>query len=236
MINYKDIVQGSQEWFNIKWGKIGGTKAKGLFVDSDTLFIDILSQKLEEFDYDEDSFSSSAMDRGSDLEPFARGYLNKYTGLVFKETGWLQSEDNELLGISPDGITEDEEIQCEIKCFGRKKHTEILINQEIPGEYIHQCIHAFTVNPKLNKLYFIAFRPESTVNSFVKEITLDSMIDIGFTKTIGIEQYGKKGQKIKSKFIKEPKLMKVSDILDISKQKAEVLLEKINNNLEQIKF
>ena len=29
MINYKEIEQGTIEWFELKWGKIGGTLAKG---------------------------------------------------------------------------------------------------------------------------------------------------------------------------------------------------------------
>ena len=31
MIVYKDIEQGSEDWFLIKWGKVGGSTAKGLY-------------------------------------------------------------------------------------------------------------------------------------------------------------------------------------------------------------
>ena len=50
MIVYKDIEQGSEDWFLIKWGKVGGSTAKGLYINSDTLFLDLLSQHLEEFE------------------------------------------------------------------------------------------------------------------------------------------------------------------------------------------
>ncbi|MEG7750696.1 YqaJ viral recombinase family protein, partial [Listeria monocytogenes] len=76
------------------------------------------SQREEDFEFEADTFESDAMQRGNDLEPFAREYLNKYTGLEFKQTGWLQSEENELLGISPDGITDCNRFSCEIKCLG----------------------------------------------------------------------------------------------------------------------
>lgn len=177
MINRKDIEQGSLEWHEVKWGMIGGTLSKGLFVKSDTLLIDILSQRMEEFE-PTDSYENDAMQRGNDLEPFAREYLNSYVGVDFLQTGWLQSEENELLGISPDGITEDETISCEIKCFGRKKHYEVLLNNEIPLENLNQCLHYFTVNPKLEKLYFIAFRPEAPKH-FIKELTLEREINLG---------------------------------------------------------
>jgi hypothetical protein len=177
MINRKDIEQGSLEWHQIKWGKIGGTLSKGLLVNSDTLLIDILSQRMEEFE-PVDSFTNEHMERGNELEPFARLYLNEYTGLTFNQTGWLQSEENELLGISPDGITEDEKSSCEIKCFARKKHYEILLDNEIPLENIFQCIHYFTVNPKLEQHYFISFRPEAPKH-FVKKLDRNSQVNIG---------------------------------------------------------
>src|SRR5690606_29148822 len=132
MINYKEIKQKSLEWYELKWGKIGGTLSSGLFVKSDTLLIDILSQRTEVFEYEEDGFISKAMERGNELEPIARDFLEKYYGIKFLETGWLQCEENELLGISPDGITDCETMACEIKCLGRKKHLETLLNQEIP--------------------------------------------------------------------------------------------------------
>jgi len=178
MKNYKSIVQKTEAWHQLKWGRIGGTLSKGLFVKSDTLLIDLLYQRCENFVHVPEGFINDAMERGNTLEPIARQYLNEYLGVEFKETGWLQCEENELLGMSPDGLTEDETIQVEIKCLGGKKHYEILLDDDIPLDYIHQCLHAFTVNPKLEKLYFMAFRPESP-RPFIKMLTRDSEINLG---------------------------------------------------------
>jgi len=212
MIAHKEIEQGSEEWHSIKWGKIGGTLAKGLFIKSDTLLIDILSQRLEGFDFIE-SFTSDAMDRGNELEPEAREYLNQYTGLTLEEYGWLQSDENELLGISPDGMISDETVACEIKCFGRKKHMEILLSQEIPLENIPQCIHYFTVNPKLEKLYFIAYRPEAPKH-FIKELTRESMLNFG------------------TKY--KPVLESIEEATKVSLREANTLLTKINEKTKQL--
>ena len=214
MINYKDIKQGSIEWHEIRWGKIGGTLSAGLFVKSDTLMIDILSQRMEDFE-PSDSYQNEAMQRGSDMEPFAREYLNQYTGVNFLESGWLQSEENEILGNSPDGISECETIQCEIKCFGRKKHFEVLLNNEIPLDNINQCLHYFTVNPKLERLYFIAFRPEAPKH-FVKELTLESIINIG-TKA-------------------KPRNITVKDAKEWALSLAKELLTEIKEKEQQLKF
>jgi len=214
MIAYKEINQGTIEWFDLKWGKIGGTLAKGLHIKSDTLFIDILSQQIEEFE-PSDSFENEHTQRGKDLEPFAIEYLEKYTGYKFESFGWLQSEDNDLLGISPDGLTADLKIACETKCLSRKKHTQILLENEIPLEFIHQLCHYFTVNPKLEKLYFCAFRPES-INSFVKELTLESIVNIG-TKA-------------------KPQKMTIEAVRDYSIEFADELLIKISENKSQLSF
>lgn len=214
MIVHKDLVQKSIEWFELKWGKIGGTLSKGLFVNSDTLFIDLLSQHLEDFE-PSDSFENESMQRGNELEPFAIEYLEGYSGYKFNSFGWLQSEKNELLGLSPDGLTEDLKVGAETKCFARKKHTEILLSQEIPLEHVHQLVHYFTVNPSLEKIYFCAYRPES-VKNFVKELTLESKVNIG-TKA-------------------RPKIMTIEAVRDYSLEKADELLKRINETKEEIKF
>lgn len=182
MIAYKDIIQGSEEWHKIKHGKIGGTLSKGLFVKSDTLLIDLLSQITEPFEMDYDTFESAEMQRGNELEPLARQQLNEYTGLIFLQFGWLECEENKLLGISPDGLTECQTISAEIKCPQAKKHMATLLLNDIPSDNIHQCLHYFTVNPKLVKHYFCSFRPESIKPLFVKLVDRSTVINLG-TKT-----------------------------------------------------
>jgi hypothetical protein len=183
MKNYTEIIQGSDEWHAMRWGKIGGTSAKGLLTDSHTLFIDILSQRSEEFELDEDSYVSDAMARGSVLEKYAIEATEERFGIKFESTGWLQCEKNELLGISPDGITKNETISVETKCPSRKKHTETIFLNEIPKDNIHQCLHYFVVNPKLEKHIFVSYRPEHYFAPlYIKVLKLDTMIDLG-TKT-----------------------------------------------------
>lgn len=214
MIRFDKIEQQSEDWFQKKWGKIGGTLSKGLFVKSDTLLIDILSQRLEEFE-PEEGYTSDAMEQGNELEPFALDYLKEYSGIEFQVSGWLQSEENELLGISPDGITADNIKACEIKCFGRKKHYKVLLNDEIPRDNIHQVIQYFTVNPDLKELHWIAFRPEA-VKHFIKVVTLDTEINLGTEK--------------------RPKMTTISECVSEAKKEAEQLLIDILTKEQQLKF
>jgi hypothetical protein len=179
MIVRKDIIQGTPEWLELKWGKIGGSTSKGLFIASDTLLYEVLAELTEDFQIEADPYMSPMMLNGVNREPLARAEMSKFVGIEFQEVGWLQCEEIPLLGISPDGITEDETITCEVKCPGAKKHIQTVHTREIPSDNIHQCLHYFTINPKLVKHYFGSFRPESAYPLFVKELTLDSIIDLG---------------------------------------------------------
>lgn len=210
-----DIQQGSIEWHELRNAKIGGSTSKGLFVKSDTLLIELLSESIEEFEL-EDSYSSEDMLRGQELEPIAREKASKLLGIDFVECGWLQSEENYLLGISPDGITIDFTEAIEIKCPAKKKHTQTILSNEIPSDNIFQCLHYFTVNPYLNKLHFVSFRPESIKTLFLKTITRESIIDLG-TKA-------------------KPNKKTVTEWVKISKAEAEKLRFDLENAIDKLSF
>lgn len=188
MVARYDIEQGSEKWHEIKHGKIGGSRAKQLFVNSDTLLIELLSEICEDFDL-KDSYQNYDMQRGMELEPEARVYLSKYLDVNLIECGWIQDSENSLLGISPDGITECETISAEIKCFASKRHVDVLLKNDIPKENIAQCLQYFLVNTKLETHYFISYRPENIYKiAFIKELKRDSLVDIGFTKKVKVKE------------------------------------------------
>lgn len=234
MVNHKEIKQNTIEWHEMKWRKIGGTLSKGLFIDSDTLFLELLSQHLEEFEPSE-GFENEAMQRGKELEPFALEYISTYIGIDFQITGWLQSERNKLLGISPDGLTECEKYATEIKCLSRKEHTKLLYENELPKDKLCQIIHYFTVNPKLEKLYFISFRPES-IKPYIVEFTKDSLIDLGWKTEFEVKQYGVKGQEIKPKIEKAPDIKTISQWSEIAFQEADKLETKLIETINKLNF
>jgi putative phage-type endonuclease len=208
MKKYTEFEQKSLDWHEIKWGKIGGSASAGLLKPTETLFIDILSQQKEDFEPEND-YTSDAMERGNELEPFARQYLESYYGVKFEVPAWIQSEENRLLGISPDGLTNDNTTACEIKCFGRKKHWEILLKNEIPYENVPQLVHYFTVIPELKKLYFISFRTECEKH-FIKELTRDTLVNIGTNA--------------------KPVMKSISEAVQIAKLNAKILLNRIEEH------
>jgi hypothetical protein len=216
MIARYDIEQHSEDWHKARYAKIGGTLSKGLFVKSDTLLEDVLSEICEEFDLKE-NYQSFDMQRGSELEPEARKALSAYLGVELKEVGWLQCEENEYIGISPDGITDCQTISAEIKCPNSKKHLKTILTNEIPSDNIHQCLHYFTVNPKLEKHYFCSYRPENIYKPiFVRELTRDSLVNLG-TKA-------------------KPVLKTISEWVAIAKNESLELKKQIEIELNKLKF
>jgi len=174
-----NMEQGSKEWHKIRYGKVGGSTSKRLHVKGDDLLNELVACQLEPFDPTAESFQNEAMKRGNELEPFGRAELSSYLGVEFNEVGWIQSGQSEILGISPDGITPSQKVACEIKCPSAKKHIEYIRGNEIPLEYIHQCIHYFAVIEGLEVLYFASFRPECAKPLFVKELRLTDEVNIG---------------------------------------------------------
>lgn len=217
MRRFDEIEQGTKEWHELRYAKVGGSTSKGLQVKSDTLKITLMSEMLEDFVYVPERFISADIERGNLLEPIALEELNKYTGLTFGSTGWIQCEDNYLLGISPDGITDDNKISCEIKCPGKKKHMETVISGSIPLDHIHQCLHYFVVNPTLEKHYFASFRPENRICPlFVTTLTRDSEINVGT--------------------IKKPVLKTVSEMVEVTKKAAYELQLSIQESINALRF
>ncbi len=238
MVVNKKIKQNTIEWHEVRWGKIGGTLAKGLYIKTDTLMLDLLSQQCEDFEPTDD-YKNEHMQRGHDMQPFAQDFLEKYTGLKFENPAWLQYSRTSILGLSPDGLTKDHKVGAEIKCFARKRHAEILLADEIPKDILPQLLQYFVVNPKCEKVYFISFRPENKVrNSFVRELTLDSVIDLGWTKSVEIKQYSKvdSTKEIKPLIVKESDPKTVRQWVKIARAEGVRLQKEIDDNILKIVF
>jgi len=228
-----DITQGTSEWHEIRFGKIGGTRSIGSFTDSDTLVNKLAAERTEMY-VEDDSYLSNDMLRGQELEPVAKDNLQDYTGITFKDAGWIDS-DIYGVGISPDGISECETIMCEIKCLNGANHVNICITNEVPKKHIHQVLHYFTCNPKLETMYFCSFRPESKVKPlFVKELNRDSKVDIGQTVKTKVKE--DRGHGMKDYTVTIPELKTVREWVDISRNNLLKINTQVESVIETLKF
>lgn len=213
---YSDIEQRSPEWFELKYRRIGGTRSKGLTENPETLLIELIGEFGEDYVEQEEGFISDSMLDGIIKEPEARAALNAYTGHTFVEVGWVQS-DIELLGISPDGVTADGKRMCEIKCPQTKRHVDTCLKNEIPLDNLDQCIHYFTVNEKLEELYFLSYRPEFNPKPmFIKILTLGSLVNVGTEK--------------------RPVLKEIAEVVAMKRKAAKFIETQIPLIINQLKF
>lgn len=162
-----DIQQKSDDWFLIRKGKVTGTGLKAI-VGSKTVrdgyFYKLIAERLSVGIPDDES----AMMRGSRLEAEAREKYADHIGKEVVEFGFIQSEENEFIGASPDGYIKSKKMDhaCEIKCLSGANHIRAYLEKAIPKEYYPQGIQAFIVNPKLKQLDFVFYDPRMPDVSF----------------------------------------------------------------------
>lgn len=216
-MEFKNIEQGTEDWFRIKWGKIGGSNAHGLLIGSEKLETKIISEHLEPFELDVDSFTSPEMQRGIELEPEAAKAVALKLDLQLDQVGWIQNEVHKILGISPDRLTPDRKIGIEIKCPQKERHTETALSNKIPTDNIAQCIHYFTNIPTLEKLYFCSYRPESLIPLVLVELKRSSFINLGTISNPNVKTVNDWTKEARSNAIK-------------IERKINLILEKISND------
>jgi putative phage-type endonuclease len=134
---YKDINQGSPEWFEIRVGKVTashaqaiGNNGKGL----DTYLLEVVSEMFSSAQ--KDQYSNEHTERGNELEPLARSMYELQENVEVEEIGF--AEYNDFVGCSPDGLVGDDGM-IEIKCPDDKTYFNLLMNENIDSSYIWQC-------------------------------------------------------------------------------------------------
>lgn len=160
-----NVEQGSEEWLNLKRGKITGTKVKDIFKSNNLTLVDKLIAELESGEIKEIP-TSFAMQRGMDLEPLAIKKYMAYDKVKVEQVGFIESE-YEWFGLSPDGIIKhkNEIVKAiEIKCPDSATHIKYMRMGGIPNEYKYQCYTYFLVIPTLKELDFISFDPRLSFN------------------------------------------------------------------------
>jgi putative phage-type endonuclease len=139
-----EIEQHSEAWHQVRCGKVTGTRFKALVAGESTqtykdlitdIACEIITGKAEE------TYSNANMEYGIETEPKARQEYINVCGVEVHEVGFISpDEDNkyaEWIGISPDGLTEDEGM-IEIKCPLQSTHFGYIEDKRLPSAYRHQ--------------------------------------------------------------------------------------------------
>lgn len=156
-----DIEQNSEEWREIRRGKITGSKLKDLVVKRGTGkkigFYQLVADRLGIAADDE-----PAMERGHRLEEEAISCFQNETGKLVTLAGFCVSDFSDSIALSPDGLIGEGNAfteAVEVKCLGSARHIEAIVTNAIPDEYELQVLQYFIVIEELQGLNFVFYDP-----------------------------------------------------------------------------
>ena len=86
-----------------------------------------------------ESFTSAAMERGIELEPFARAAYEAHKVIMVDQVGFIDHPSIEWSGASPDGLVGDVGL-IEIKCPNTSTHIGYLTAGVVPSKYQPQML------------------------------------------------------------------------------------------------
>ena len=139
--------QRSPEWFQARAGRLTGSRAADMLSKIKTgesaarrdYRLQLVCERLTN-QPQEDGFVNAAMQRGIDMEPFARAAYESKTGNVAVQTGFL-SHATHLAGCSLDGHVDHFAGIVELKCPKSATHLRYLRDGVLPKEYVPQVTH-----------------------------------------------------------------------------------------------
>jgi putative phage-type endonuclease len=136
--------QRTEEWFAARCGKVTASRVADIIAKTKTgasasrenylaqLVCERMTGKPAE------SYSNSAMQWGTDTEPFARAAYEARMDLLVTEVGFIDHPWIAMSGASPDGLAA--EGMVEIKCPNTATHIDTLLSQTVPAKYITQMM------------------------------------------------------------------------------------------------
>ena len=159
-----NVDQNSEEWKEIRRGKITGSKLAGITPKARGAgrkigFYELLAERLALDEGHEDP-----MERGHRLEAEAVELFEKTNNVKVDRVGFCVSDLNPNIALSPDGLIMDTadgkyKEAVEVKCLSAARHLEAWDLQKIPGDYDEQVIQYFIVCEDLQTLHFTFYDP-----------------------------------------------------------------------------
>lgn len=191
---YDKIIQGTDEWKELRHGKIGGSTCEKIMTKLDkpitecAIFYDLLSEHMEDFDPFQSDYQNLAMQRGNEYEPLAREEYERIYGLNVQQVGWVERDDN-FSGISPDGWIKSAKKSIEIKCPSANTHVKYMLDfNQFLEEYVWQIVCNFLVL-EVDTVDCISYRPENKFKPIIVfTVTKDTEISISKKETKKISE------------------------------------------------
>ena len=138
-----DMEQRTDEWYAARLGKVTASRVSDLMAKTKTGYAASRENYMAQLVLERitgakaESFSSAAMQWGTDQEPFARAAYEAARDVMVEEEGFVPHPTIEMAGASPDGLVGDDGL-VEIKCPNTATMIETLLTEKVPSKYIAQ--------------------------------------------------------------------------------------------------
>jgi putative phage-type endonuclease len=129
--------QGSEEWYQARLGKVTGTGfqkvlAKGQGKTRKSYMMQLAAERLTGLC--QESFTNAAMELGTENEPAARACYEAVNDVSVLQVGFCESDIEHMVGVSPDGLVDNDGI-IEIKCPNTTTHIDYILKNKPPTTY-----------------------------------------------------------------------------------------------------
>lgn len=176
------VTQGSEAWHLMRLGKITASRVNDVVAMIKTgeaatradYRIELVCERLT--GKPAEGFTNSHMERGIELEPFARTAYEIATSTFVDQVAFVDHPRLKNTGASPDGLVGNDGL-IEIKCPAVKTHIKTLVDKKAPSKYMNQMQWQMACTKRL-WVDFVSYCPELPENMqlFVKRVERDNGI------------------------------------------------------------
>lgn len=171
-----DAVQGSDEWLQIRAGKITASRISDMMAAGSGLTRQKYQYQLvveRMTGKPINGFKSAAMQRGNDLEPEAREAYEFANLVDVQLSGFIDHPTIDNAGASPDGLVGDDGL-VEIKCPDLHTHIGYILSAKVPTDYFLQMQWQMAVTGR-QWCDFYSYNPDMPVKlrAFQKRVSRD---------------------------------------------------------------
>ena len=167
------LIQGSDEWFAVRMGKITASKLGDLMrvtkygesTYKTRLRMELAIERLTGKSASP-NFMNQAMQDGVEREPDARKLFEAITGKEVAECGSFNHPDIVNTSASPDGLIRGEDAVLELKCPTHITHAKNILSEKMPKNYEYQVQWQIACTES-EYAYFASYHPD-----FPKELRL----------------------------------------------------------------
>lgn len=180
---YKDIIQQTPEWFEVKKLKMSASHASAIISGGKGLNT-YINNLIEEYfdDGSTERFSNPDMERGNLLEEQARTMYELEYGVEVQQVGFIESED--YVGVSPDGLVGEEGL-IEIKNHKESVFIDLLLSEKIDKKYYDQIQMQLYVTGR-KWCDYVGYNTKIKPNRFVQRIYPDTIVFEALEKGLDI--------------------------------------------------